>query len=174
MTELVILVDNEDRQMGTMEKMEAHEKGLMHRAFSIFVFNDKKELLLQRRAMGKYHSPGLWTNTCCSHPRPEESLEDATQRRLVEELGFKCEMREISTFTYRAEFENGLIEHEFDHVFIGTYDGEMSLNGEEVSEVRWVDLKTLREDIKINSENYTAWFKIIMENVSDDILLNSN
>jgi len=165
MKETIILVDKNDRQTGTMEKMEAHEKAELHRAFSIFVFNSKKEMLIQQRAKGKYHCAGLWTNTCCSHPRPGETTETAAHRRLKEEMGFDTGLKEITSFIYKAPFENGLTEHEFDHVFIGTYDGKVKPNKEEVCNWKFIELKNLLEDVKSHPENYTPWFKIILKKV---------
>src|SRR5687768_14206462 len=134
----VILVNEQDEPVGTMEKLEAHQKGLLHRAFSVFVVNKNGEMLLQQRAQDKYHSGGLWTNTCCSHPLPGENVLDASHRRLMEEMGFDCPLREIFSFTYRAEFDNGLTEHEFDHVFFGEYDGEVIPDTAEVQATRYL------------------------------------
>jgi isopentenyl-diphosphate Delta-isomerase len=162
MTEYVILVDENDQAIGICEKMEAHEKGLLHRAFSVFVFNDKGEMLLQRRALSKYHSPGLWTNTCCSHPRENESVEEAAHRRLKEEMGFDCQLEEVFSFTYNAAFSNGLIEHEFDHVLIGKYDSSPLLNTEEAAEYKWISIKEVLREAEENPNNFTEWFKIIL------------
>ncbi len=156
----VVLVDENDRETGTMEKIEAHRKGLLHRAFSVFILNSKGELLLQRRASGKYHSPGLWTNTCCSHPRPGEDVADAAHRRLYEEMGMKGEMYSSFSFIYRADFDNGLTEHEFDHVFIGISDDIPVPDESEVDGIRYVNLEDLTEDIENNPGNYTVWFRI--------------
>jgi isopentenyl-diphosphate delta-isomerase len=156
--EEVILVDSEDKQVGTEEKMKAHQDPKLHRAFSVFIVNPKGEMMIQRRALGKYHCPGLWTNTCCSHPRPGEDTEDAAHRRLKEEMGFDCDLKEIFTFTYKAEFDNGLTEHEFDHVFLGECDKEPSPDTEEVEEWKWIEISELREDMKENPERYTPWF----------------
>ena len=163
MVENVILVDEFDKKLGLMEKMEAHEKGLLHRAISIFVLNSKNELLLQKRAVSKYHSGGLWTNTCCSHPRNLETIEDATQRRLMEEMGFNCELNKIFDFIYKAELDKGLTEHEFDHVFLGYFEGKPTLNPEEAEDFKWMHLDTLSVDIKTNPNHYTEWFKIIFD-----------
>lgn len=163
MTEHVILVDAHDRELGLMEKMEAHQKGLLHRAFSVFVLNDKKELLLQRRAFDKYHSGGLWTNTCCSHPRKDEDVEAAAHRRLLEEMGFDCALEKILDFVYRADFSDGLTEHEFDHVFVGYYNGNPEINPQEVAEYKWMPLDDVKRDLQENPENYTEWFKIIFD-----------
>jgi len=161
--ELVILVDENDNQIGLMPKMEAHEKAVLHRAFSVFVFNENNELMLQQRALLKYHSPGLWTNTCCSHQRDGESNLVAGKRRLFEEMGFTTELKETTSFIYKAPFENGLTEHEFDHILVGTYEGTPNINEEEVVAWKWMDLESVKKDIKNHPENYTAWFKIIFE-----------
>lgn len=164
-TKHVILVDENDIQRGTMEKMEAHKKGKLHRAFSIFVFNSKKELLLQRRASDKYHSGGLWTNTCCSHPQPEEDLKDAAHNRLKEEMGFDCDLKNVFHFIYKKEFDNELTEHELDHVFIGYYDKNPQINIKEVMEWKYMPLNEIKQSMKLNPELYTAWFKIVFEKV---------
>ncbi|MFT4153072.1 isopentenyl-diphosphate Delta-isomerase [Parafilimonas sp.] len=156
--EEVILVNEQDEETGVMEKMEAHLKGRLHRAFSIFIFNDKNEMLLQQRAAGKYHSAGLWTNACCSHPRPGEKTQDAAARRLKEELGFETQLGEIFEFSYKASFENGLTEHEFDHVFAGTYNGNMHLNKTEVQEVCFRSMEEIESDLQTHSHKFTAWF----------------
>jgi len=162
--EYVILVDENDQEIGSMEKQEAHEKGLLHRAFSVFVFNENKELLLQQRALTKYHSAGLWTNTCCSHPRIGETIEQAAHRRLTEEMGFDCELITKTSFIYKTAFENGLTEHEFDHVLVGNFNGEISFNPTEVKNFKWINLEELQIDLLQNNQNYTAWFKIIFDN----------
>jgi isopentenyl-diphosphate Delta-isomerase len=159
MSEQVILVDNDDRQTGTMEKMEAHEKGLLHRAFSVFVFNSRGELLMQQRAKGKYHSGGLWTNTCCSHPRNGDQTEAAALRRLNEEMGIVCKLNPAFHFIYKAEFDNGLTEHEYDYVFFGSSDNAPKINRSEVQDYKYISLHLLAEDIKTNPANYTAWLK---------------
>lgn len=163
MEEQVILVDDRDRAVGVAEKMHAHRQGLLHRAFSIFVTNARGELLLQKRASSKYHSGGLWTNTCCSHPRPEETTEAAASRRLKEEMGFSCELREIFSFTYKAELDNELTEHEFDHVLIGEFNGKPLLNLQEAEDYRWLSIEALSTDIVVNSDRYTSWLKICFE-----------
>lgn len=164
--ERVILVDENDAEVGTEEKMKSHENGgKLHRAFSIFIFNSDGKLMLQKRAEGKYHCGGLWTNTCCSHPRPGETLEEATQRRLEEEMGFSCPLKKIFKFQYKADFSNGLTENEIDHVFIGKYGGEPELNEEEACEWKWVNLEELEEDIDKNPEKYTPWFKVSIPKV---------
>lgn len=162
--EYVILVDENDQEIGIMEKHEAHEKALLHRAFSVFVFNEKKELLLQQRALTKYHSAGLWTNTCCSHPRVGETIEQAAHRRLKEEMGFDCVLITKTSFIYKAAFENGLTEHEFDHILVGNYNGKICINLAEVKNFKWINLEELKRDLLQNSQNYTAWFKIIFDN----------
>lgn len=161
--EMVILVDENDKQVGLMAKMEAHEKALLHRAFSVFIFNDKKELMLQRRALGKYHSPGLWTNTCCSHQRPGETNVVAGSRRLQEEMGFTTALTESISFIYKAPFDNGLTEHEYDYILLGEYNKVPEPNPEEVSEWKWRSLEQIKEDMKQNPDIYTAWFKIIFD-----------
>ncbi len=158
----VILVDLTDREIGSSEKMAAHEKGLLHRAFSVFLFNGSK-LLLQKRAADKYHCPGLWTNTCCSHPRPGEETAKAAQRRLAEELGTEpCEITELCSFFYRYEFSNGLTEYECDHVFLGEYSPEAKLcpNPDEVEEAAWWDICELEEELRLNPDRFTPWFII--------------
>ncbi len=161
--EYVILVNNKDEAIGIMPKMMAHEKGLLHRAFSVFITNDKGELMLQQRAENKYHSPGLWTNTCCSHQREGESSLEAGKRRLKEEMGFETALEEVVSFIYKAPFDNGLTEHEFDHVLTGKYNGEPVINQEEVAAWKWMELDMVRKDIENHPENYTAWFKIIFD-----------
>ncbi|MGV0994509.1 isopentenyl-diphosphate Delta-isomerase [Empedobacter falsenii] len=163
MEEFVVLVDQDDQKLGLMEKQQAHVAGLLHRAFSVFVFNSKGELMIQQRAASKYHSPTLWTNTCCSHPRDNETYKQAAHRRLEEEMGFDCELEYKFNFIYKAHLENDLIEHELDHVFIGTFDNEPKLNPDEVMAYRWVELDDLKKDMEKNPQNYTAWFKIIFE-----------
>lgn len=158
----VILVNELDEAIGSMEKMEAHEKALLHRAFSVFLFNKHGEMLLQKRAATKYHSPSLWTNACCSHPMPGEATELAALRRLEEELGFTTTVQKAFHFTYKAEFDNGLTEHEFDHVFIGEYEGAMQLNVEEVSEVCYKSIAVIKDEIAQDAGSYTEWFKIAL------------
>ncbi|MEI8130290.1 MAG: isopentenyl-diphosphate Delta-isomerase [bacterium] len=167
MIEYVILIDENDHPIGREEKMRAHELGLLHRAFSIFVFNAKNELLLQRRALSKYHSAGLWTNTCCSHPRPSESIQEAAHRKLVQEMGFDCELTEQFHFTYRAVLDAGLTEHEVDHVLFGTYDADPVLNPEEADGFKWVTLDWLKNDMTKNPQEYTEWFKICFDKVRE-------
>ncbi len=163
--EYVVLVDQQDNEIGLMEKMEAHEKGLLHRAFSVFVFNSKKEFLLQRRALSKYHSGGLWTNTCCSHPRSGETTLEAAKRRLQEEMGFVCEIEEQFSFIYKKELDNNLTEHELDHVFFGQYEGIIDFNQEEVMDYKYVKLDDLLLDMEKNPDDYTVWFKICFDEV---------
>jgi len=158
--EQVILVDENDQPLGLMEKMEAHIKGEMHRAFSVFIFNEKGEMMLQQRALTKYHSPGLWTNTCCSHPRMGEETSEAAHRRMIEEMGFDCNFEEVFTFTYKSDVGQGLIEHEFDHVFIGRSDKTPKINPEEVNDWKFMSIDKIIEDIKRFPESYTVWFKI--------------
>ena len=161
--EKVILVDKNDNQIGFMPKLEAHQKGVLHRAFSIFIFNNKYELLLQKRASSKYHSGGLWTNTCCSHPREDEDILDAANRRLIEEMGIETSLRKVYEFTYKAELDNDLTEHEFDHVFYGVYNEDPEINPDEADDFKWIDMDSLHEDIKKNGNIYTVWFKIAFE-----------
>ena len=163
MEEQVILVNEKDEPIGLMGKMEAHEKGLLHRAFSVFVFNSKQEVLLQQRAACKYHSPNLWTNTCCSHPRAGETNQQAGERRLQEEMGLQVPLHEVFSFIYKAPFDNGLTEHEYDHVLIGYSDAQPQINPEEVASWKWLSLEAIKEDILQAPERYTAWFKIIFE-----------
>ncbi|MBS9773568.1 MAG: isopentenyl-diphosphate Delta-isomerase [Tenacibaculum sp.] len=169
MIEKVILVDKQDNPVGLMEKIEAHEKALLHRAFSVFVFNDKGELMLQQRAKEKYHSPLLWTNTCCSHQREGETNIEAGKRRLQEEMGFVCELKEVFSFIYKAPFNNGLTEHEFDHVMIGKFNDNPKINREEVEAFKWMPLEDVKKDIEQNPDKYTIWFKIIFEKSYDKI-----
>lgn len=161
----VILVNKIDQPLGAMEKMEAHEKGVLHRAFSIFIFNSANKLLLQKRAEEKYHSAGLWSNTVCSHPRTNEKLEDAAHRRIVEEMGFDCKFEEAFSFIYKANVGNGLIEHELDHVFIGQSDTMPVPDPEEISEYKYVDFAWLYNDVQDNPQNYTVWFRIALKEV---------
>ena len=163
MNEMVILVDPYDRQIGVEEKMKAHREGKLHRAFSVFVFNQKGEMLLQKRAPQKYHSGGLWTNACCSHPRPGEAVEQGAARRLNEEMGFVCELKKAFDFIYKAELNGGLIEHELDHVFIGSYNGEIHPNANEVADYRWLNIQTIKHELENFPEKYTAWFKIAFD-----------
>ncbi len=158
----IILVDETDNPVGTMEKIEAHQKALLHRAFSVFIFNTKGEMLLQRRAAGKYHSPGLWTNACCSHPRPGEDTHAAALRRLGEELGFTTDLEKLFTFTYRTEFDNGLTEFEFDHVFVGLYDGVIHPDAGEVSDYCYRPMEEIRSELRSSPQQYTSWFHLAL------------
>jgi isopentenyl-diphosphate delta-isomerase len=165
MPEYVQLVNKKDEEVGIEEKIKTHREGKLHRAFSIFVFNSKGELLLQKRAGTKYHSAGLWSNTCCSHPLPGEPLEKAVHRRLKEEMGFDCKLKEIFSFIYKAKLGNNIFEHEYDHVFLGKFDGEPKPNPEEVSEWRWVSLEKLKKDVEENPEKYTYWFRACLDRI---------
>jgi len=161
--EQVILVNERDEVLGSMEKMQAHENGLLHRAISVFIFNSKKQLLLQQRALHKYHSAGLWSNTCCSHPRPKESTAAAAQRRLMEEMGMVTELEHRDEFIYKVSLEKGLTEHEYDHVYIGTCNTEPILNPEEVMAYKWVSLEELNKDLLTHPDHYTHWFKLLKD-----------
>ena len=161
--EQVILVNEQDEPIGLMEKIEAHEKALLHRAFSVFIFNEAGELMLQQRAAHKYHSPMLWTNTCCSHQRDGETNIEAGQRRLQEEMGFSTALKEVCSFIYKAPFDNGLTEHEYDHVLTGTYNEDPVLNPEEANAFKWMKLEEVKKDMEVNKDQYTAWFLIIFE-----------
>ncbi|MBO0324219.1 isopentenyl-diphosphate Delta-isomerase [Muricauda sp. CAU 1633] len=170
--EHVILVNEADEPIGLMPKMEAHEKALLHRAFSVFIMNDKGETMLQQRAKDKYHSPLLWTNTCCSHQREGESNIEAGKRRLMEEMGFSTELTELFSFIYKAPFDNGLTEHEYDHVMIGTFNKIPNINPDEVADWKWMLPKDIKTDISNNPDQYTAWFKIIFERFYDHLMKN--
>lgn len=161
--EKVILVNEQDEPIGLMEKLEAHQKAVLHRAFSVFILNDKNEVMLQQRAHQKYHSPLLWTNTCCSHQRDGETNIQAGVRRLYEEMGFTAELKELFHFIYKAPFDNGLTEHELDHVMIGSYNDAPKINPDEVESWKWMSIEDIKEDIQSQSENYTVWFKIIFD-----------
>lgn len=167
MMEQVVLVNELDQEIGLMEKMEAHEKALLHRAFSVFVFNDQGALLLQQRAFSKYHSGGLWTNTCCSHPRPNETVLDAANRRLVEEMGFNTKLDKIFDFVYQASFSNGLTEHEFDHVFIGHYNGAITPDPNEVHAYEYRTMESIQASLDAKEGLFTAWFEIIFPKMMD-------
>ena len=164
----VILVNENDEELGFMEKIEAHQKGLLHRAFSIFIFNKKGELLLQQRASGKYHSADLWTNTCCSHPVPGEDILKAAQRRLEEEMGFVTQLDFSFSFIYKTDFDNGLMEHEFDHVFIGNYDGPIAPNKDEVKDYCFMKIPSILEGIEQRPMKYTSWFKIALPKLASE------
>ena len=171
--ERVILVNELDEQIGTMPKMEAHEKALLHRAFSVFVMNDKGETMLQQRAAHKYHSPLLWTNTCCSHQRVGESNIEAGKRRLQEEMGFKTELKELFSFIYKAPFDNGLTEHELDHVMIGYGHDAPKINPDEVADWKWMKPEAIKADMLENPDRHTAWFKIIFDKFYNHITENN-
>ena len=162
----VILVNENDEQIGKMEKMEAHRRGVLHRAFSVFIFDKQGRMLLQQRAMSKYHSGGLWTNACCSHPKPGEVTIDAARKRLKEEMGFETEIKPLFTFTYNAEFENGLIEHEFDHVYIGNYEGDIIPNSQEVMAYRYASFEEIESELHRHPEEFTAWFQIALPKIN--------
>ena len=164
MKEEVVLVDENDNSIGSMSKLDAHKQGKLHRALSVFVFNDDNKFLLQKRALDKYHSPGLWSNTCCSHPRKNEHVSKAAERRLFEEMGIKITLEKIFHFKYKVKFENGLIENEFDHVFSGKYSGAPNINISEVSDWKWMSLSEIKKDLIVNSTRYTFWFKLIFNN----------
>ena len=172
MTE-VILVDVNDRQTGLMEKMEAHQKAILHRAFSIFIFNSKGEMLLQQRALNKYHSGGLWTNACCSHPLPGETVLEAANRRLQEELGFSTELKKAFDFIYAASFDNGLSEHEFDHVFTGHYNTGLNVNPEEVNDYCYMTMEAINDSLKSHPAKYTEWFKIAFPKLEEYLASNT-
>jgi len=161
----VILVDEQDNPVGTMGKMEVHEKALLHRAFSVFIFNDKREMLLQKRAASKYHSAGLWTNTCCSHPKPGETTEAAAIKRLQEEMGFSTPISKAFSFVYKAPFDNGLTEHEYDHVFTGTFNGLINPDPREVSDYCYQSIETVKENVQTHPDHFTEWFKIALPKV---------
>lgn len=167
--ENVVLVDEQDNETGVMDKMEAHRSGKLHRALSVFIFNTEGKWLLHKRAAGKYHSENLWTNTCCSHPRPQESVAAAAQRRLLEEMGLTCKIEHSFTLKYRAELEYGLIEHEYDHVFLGVSDAVPLSNPLEVSEWKYVSTGELVEMVKLFPEMFTAWFKLIYPQVAQKL-----
>jgi isopentenyl-diphosphate delta-isomerase len=162
--EYVILVNEKDQEIGLMPKLEAHQKAVLHRAFSVFIFNSENELMLQQRASNKYHSPNLWTNTCCSHQRSGESNIQAGTRRLYEEMGFTTTLNEITSFIYKAPFDNGLTEHELDHIMVGYYNDDPVINSDEVEDWKWMKIEDVKNDISLNPDLYTAWFKIIFKN----------
>ncbi|MFO7656056.1 MAG: isopentenyl-diphosphate Delta-isomerase [Bacteroidales bacterium] len=166
----VILVDEKDTELGFMNKMEAHKKALLHRAISVFIFNSKGDWLLQRRATGKYHSGGLWTNATCSHPFPGETVHDAANRRLNEEMGIQCELKEIFTFIYRERLDNNLTEHELDHVFYGTTDQGPFADPNEVMDWKYIGFEALKNDMNQNPGNYTIWFKKIIDRVQQTVV----
>lgn len=164
-TTQLILVNEQDEQVGTIEKMQAHREGLLHRAFSVFIFDRQGKMLLQQRAASKYHGALLWSNACCSHPFPGETVEAAADRRLEEELGFKTSLEKIFAFTYRAEVENGLVEHEYDHVFVGIYEGETIPDTEEVAEVRYLSLQEVKQWMHNDPAKFTSWFRLVFDRV---------
>ena len=174
MEEHVVLVDSNDQELGTMEKMEAHRTGSLHRAFSVFVMNQAGEIMLHQRARSKYHSGGLWTNTCCSHPRLNESYIDGAHRRLQEEMGFDCALEPAFSFIYKSELDNDLIEHELDHVFIGQFEGEPQINPEEVESWKYMSVSAVAADIATNPDQYTVWFKIIFEQFQSHLTKHTN
>lgn len=165
MEETVILVNEADEVVGTGEKMRTHVVGALHRAFSIFVFNSSGKLLVQKRSRSKYHSGNLWSNTCCGHPRPGESIKEASHRRLKEEMGFDCELKEIFSFIYRAELDNDLLEHEYDHVLVGTFNDDPKPNSDEVDDWEWVDPLTIKKRIRDNPDKYTYWLRLSLHEV---------
>jgi len=167
--ENVVLVDTNNNKLGLMPKMEAHIKGILHRAFSVIIFNNNGDIMLQKRARTKYHTPGLWSNTCCSHQRDNEDNITAGKRRLYEEMGFTTQLQNFDSFIYKASFSNGLIEHEFDHILTGIYNGIPNLNKKEVDQWKWVSIDYLYHDINNNPDNYTAWFKIIINKYSESL-----
>lgn len=169
MEEYITLVDENDNVVGAAEKIGAHRNAMLHRAFSIFIFNSRGELLIQQRSEKKYHSPGMWANTCCGHPRPGETLEGAAHRRLREEMGFDAPLAKAFSFIYKCEFENGLTENEYDYVLIGKWDGEPKKNPDEAADYKWISKDTLEEDIKKNPDKYTLWFKIAWEKLNNSI-----
>lgn len=168
--EFVILVDENNKEIGLMEKHEAHEKALLHRAFSVFVFNNRNELLLQQRSQDKYHSGGLWTNTCCSHPRASETTLDAAHRRLRDEMGFDCELTERFHFVYHATLDNGLSEHELDFVYTGIFNGTPEINTSEVQAYKWWPMEKVIADVNDNPQAYTTWFKIILDKYLENVV----
>ena len=167
--ENVVLVDSNNNKLGLMPKMEAHIKGVLHRAFSVIIFNNNGDIMLQKRARTKYHTPGLWSNTCCSHQRDNEDNITAGKRRLYEEMGFTTQLQNFDSFIYKVSFSNGLIEHEFDHILTGIYNGIPNLNKKEVDQWKWVSIDYLYHDINNNPDNYTAWFKIIINKYSESL-----
>jgi isopentenyl-diphosphate Delta-isomerase len=162
MIEEVVLVDERDNELGSMEKMEAHHAGVLHRAFSVLLFNSKGEILLQKRSTAKYHSAGLWTNTCCSHPRPAEKMEVAVRRRLMEEMGIDIQPEFAYKFLYKVSLDNNLVEHELDHVYVGQFDGIPNANAAEVASWKFAPISSIKEDMQKNPEAYTHWFKLIV------------
>ena len=166
--EKVVLIDFDDQVIGEMEKMQAHEEAQLHRAFSVFLYHDDK-MLIHKRATEKYHCGGMWTNSCCSHPRIHETYDEAVNRRLYEELGVKCEVKELFSFVYYYQFSNGLTEFELDHVYIGEYTGDVEVDPSEIEEVKWISFDELKEDIKMNPTKYTPWFVVALTRVLKEI-----
>ncbi len=173
MIENVILVDENDQEVGVMEKMQAHKEAVLHRAFSVFLWNENNELLLQKRQVDKYHCGGLWTNTCCSHPKVDETLAQAVERRLREEMDIACDTNWMYSFVYKADLGNGLFEHEFDHVYFGEYSGDPSPDANEVEDWKYMGIDALKQDILENPDHYTPWFKIILKEVLAKGILNT-
>lgn len=171
--EMLILVNEQDEQIGEMEKMEAHRKGLLHRAFSVFLFNAKGEVMMQQRSLEKYHSPGLWSNTCCSHPHVGESLQEAVHRRLMEEMGLQADTQHVYSFIYKADFDNGLCEHEFDHVFVGFCDELPQINPSEVAAWKFISIDDLQKDLHEKASEYSVWLKICFSDVMVKIQLST-
>jgi isopentenyl-diphosphate delta-isomerase len=171
MNDQVVLVNENDEEVGLMPKLEAHQKGVLHRAFSVFIFNSEGEMLLQQRAFGKYHSEGLWSNTCCSHPLPEESTQHGAVRRLMQEMGLEAELQFLFTFQYHVNLENGLAENELDHVFWGISDAVPQINTQEVSNYKYIRMEDLKADLIRNPDSYTEWLKICISEVEDKIKL---
>lgn len=169
--EQVVLVDLNDQAIGFMEKLQAHKIGKLHRAVSVFVFNDEGHLMIQQRAFEKYHSGALWANTACSHPHKGEPVEAAAHRRLKEEMGFDCVLHKKFCFTYKSVFNNGLTEHEFDHVFVGNYNNAPAPNHREVANWRWISLQELQKEMEQFSENYAIWFKIILKRHLNELIV---
>ncbi len=166
--EIVVLVNDKDEVLGYIEKLDAHEKGLLHRAISVIIFNDKGEMLIQQRGLNKYHWAGIWSNTCCSHPRKEESYQHAAERRLFEELGFRTPLKEAFRFIYKAyDNDSGLTEHEYDTVFTGTFNDSFEFNKDEIAAIEWIQPVALEEDIKMHPEKYSFWFKIILNELKN-------
>jgi len=161
--EQLILVDENDLPCGTEGKLKTHKKGLLHRAFSIIIYNKDHKILLQKRAAVKYHSAALWANSCCGHPRVDENDIEAAKRRLHEELGFFCDLSKITEVTYNLPLDNGLYEHEYTHIFAGRYDGDVNPNPDEVSEIKWISLESILEDFKIHPESYARWFQLYLK-----------
>ena len=170
MEENVVLVDENDVEVGIMPKMEAHQKALLHRAISVFIFNEKGEWLLQRRALSKYHSSGLWSNAACTHPRPKETYSEAAERRLHEEMGIQCELTNLFNFIYKERLDNELTEHELDHVFIGYSEDIPNINTEEVCDFKYISFNNLAKDIQEHPDNYTYWFKHVYQNVQNHLI----